>query len=359
MESRQEVHQRALAGSARPHQSDHLAALRMQLNLLQHAAGVVVIGETHILEYDLVRKGRKRFCAGLFADFLLPIQVGEHLRAHTQHSLELLIDIAGSLDGHVGTEHGIQEGEELAFGHELVADLIARIEKQKRDGDGAQEIHQRSGDDRSADPAHVFAKQAASRFPELGDFEGFHSESFDDAIAGDCFLKDLAEFAEAGLAVFGGATNLAAEFIDRKDDHGEEHDRAQGHSPVQRKNDHDEDEEGETFAEEIGEMLGERDARALDIVDGHGEKPAGGMVLEETDGLADQLGVNGVAQIGDRGVADVLNLRGSQIFGHGFNAEDHQESEKENCLYVVEAGGEKGIEVNDVIGEGDFAERKF
>src|SRR6185369_1590706 len=197
------------------------------------------------------------------------------------------------------------------------------------------------------------------RFTELVDFEGFHAEGFNDAVARDRFLEDLAEFTEARLAVFGGAANLAAEFVDRKDDHREEHDRAQGHSPVQCENDGDKDEEGETFAEEIGKMLGERDARALDVVDDHGEKAAGGVVLEETDGLADQLGVNRVAQIGDRCVADVLNLRGSQIFGYGLDAEDHQEREKENCLYVVEAGGEKGIQVNDVFRKGDFAERKF
>ena len=247
MESRQEVHQRALAGSARPHQSDHLAALRMQLNLLQHAAGVVVIGETHILEYDLVRKGRKRFCAGLFADFLLPIQVGEHLRAHTQHSLELLIDIAGSLDGHVGTEHGIQEGEELAFGHELVADLIARIEKQKRDGDGAQEIHQRSGDDRSADPAHVFTEKPARRFAELANLKILHAEGFYDAITADRFLQNLAKVAQACLTVFRGAPDFAAELVYRPSDKRQQEAATEGHSPIDPQQHGNKNDERKTF----------------------------------------------------------------------------------------------------------------
>ena len=81
--------------------------------------------------------------------------------------------------------------------------LVTRDEDEHGDDDGAEEIHDRRSDNRGADPAHVFAKQAASRFTELGDFEGFHAESFDHAIARNRFLKDLAEFTEAGLTVLG------------------------------------------------------------------------------------------------------------------------------------------------------------
>ena len=95
-------------------------------------------------------------------------------------------------------------------------------------------IHHRRGDDRGAHPAHVFAQQTARGFAELRDFEIFHAEGFYDAIAADGLLKNLAEFTQAGLAVFGGAANLAAKFADRKNDQRKEHDRAERHFPVER-----------------------------------------------------------------------------------------------------------------------------
>ena len=118
------------------------------------------------------------------------------------------------------------------------------------------------------------------------------------------------------------------------------------------------DDQRKTFAKQVGEIFRERDAGALDVVDGDGEQTAGRMVLEETDGLANDLGVDVVAQIGDGGVADVLDLRRAQIFGDGLDAEDHQQREEENRFDVVEAGGKEGIQVDDVIGERNLSERK-
>src|SRR3954451_4495128 len=97
-------------------------------------------------------------------------------------------------------------------------DLISRDEDKHGDDDGAEKIHHWRSDDRSAHPAHVFTKQAPRRFTELGDFECLHAESFHHTIAGDGFLKDLAEFAKARLAVFGRAANLATELVHRKND---------------------------------------------------------------------------------------------------------------------------------------------
>ena len=156
-------------------------------------------------------------------------------------------------------------------------------------------------------------RRAVSR--NLRDLERFHAECFYDAIAGNGFLEDLAEFAETRLAVFGGAANFAAEFADGKDNQRQENDGAERHPPVQCEHDGDEDNQRETFAEKVGEIFGKRDARAFDVVDGDGEQASGRMVLEEADRLPDDFGVNVVTQIGDGGVADVLDLRRAQIFG--------------------------------------------
>src|SRR5580704_4385546 len=82
------------------------------------------------------------------------------------------------------------------------------------------------------------------------------------------------------------------------------------------------------------------------------------MMLKEADRLADDLGVNVVAEIGDGGVSDILNFRRAQIFGDGLDAKNHEQREKENRFDVVETGRKEGIEINRVIGEWNFSERE-
>src|ERR1700761_4444776 len=57
-------------------------------------------------------------------------------------------------------------------------------------------------------------------------------------------------------------------------------------------------------------------------------------------------------------MADVLNLRRTQIFGDGLDEKDHQEREEENRFDVVEARRKKRVQVNGVVGERNFSERK-
>jgi hypothetical protein len=53
--------------------------------------------------------------------------------------------------------------------------------------------------------------------------------------------KNLAEIAEAGLTVLCGAADFAPELVDWQDDHGQEHDGAECHSPVEVEHHRDED----------------------------------------------------------------------------------------------------------------------
>ena len=166
--------------------------------------------------------------------FFVEIEIREDLRAGALRGLELLIDRAHALERRVGLEQREDKGEEYAERHDAAMNLIAGDEDQHGDHDRAEQVHHRRSDDGGAHPAHVFAQQAARGFLELRDLERLHAEGFDDAIAGDGLLKDLAEFAEARLAVFGGAANLAAELADGKHDQRQENDRAQRHAPVER-----------------------------------------------------------------------------------------------------------------------------
>src|SRR5262249_49145852 len=156
----------------------------------------------------------------------------------------------------VRLEQREDKSEEDAERHDAAMDLIARDENQHGNHDRAEQVHHRRGDDGSANPAHIFAKEAAGGFLELRDFKALHAEGFYDAIAGDGFLNDLAELTETRLAALGGATDFPAELTDGKDDERQENDRVKRHAPVESDDDSDEDDEREALAKEIGEVFG-------------------------------------------------------------------------------------------------------
>src|SRR5258708_36643039 len=95
----------------------------------------------------------------------------------------------------------------------MQSNLLPGVQEKQRNGDGAEEVHERSGDHRGTHPAHVFAEQSLRGFAEFANFKVFHAEGFDNAIAADGLLQDLAQVAEAGLAVLRRPANPAAGFV--------------------------------------------------------------------------------------------------------------------------------------------------
>src|SRR5438874_9188141 len=55
----------------------------------------------------LFRSLRARHLAYLF----LPVEISKYFRAGTQGGLKLLVNVANALEGHVGIEHGVDEGD--------------------------------------------------------------------------------------------------------------------------------------------------------------------------------------------------------------------------------------------------------
>src|SRR5277367_5076498 len=94
----------------------------------------------------------------------------------------------------------------------MQANLIACVEQEERNDDSSQHIHERRRNDSRANPAHILAQQSARGFMEFADFEIFHAEGFDDAVASSCFLQNLAQVAKPLLAVFCRATNPSRKF---------------------------------------------------------------------------------------------------------------------------------------------------
>ncbi len=82
------------------------------------------------------------------------------------------------------------------------------------------------------------------------------------------------------------------------------------------------------------------------------------MVLKKAYGLADDAGVDLVAQIGDGGEAAMLNLHRANVFGDGFAKKENDERNGENRPDVMDARGKIIIEIDDPATPGNRAERQ-
>ncbi len=346
VEARQQIDQGGFSRTARTDQSDHFSPARAQTNVPQNDGSVASIGKTHGVEFDFARERRQRPRAGLLAFFFLLIQIRKHLGAGALRILKLLINLADALQRHVGVEHGVKKGQKNAGRHLAGLDLVARVQKEQRNDDGAEQVHQRRGGHRGAHPAHALAQQAARSLAELADLEILHAEGFDHAVSADRLLQNLAELAEAALAAFRGVTDLSAEFSDGKNDQGKHHAHSEGHLPIDVEHHREKDNQRETFLKEIREIFGERDARFLDVVDDRRQHTTRRVMLEKSDGLTDDFCVDVIAQVGDGRVPGVLNFGYAEIFGDAFENENHHERDAEDGPHMVNARREKLIEVD-------------
>ena len=184
---------------------------------------------------------------------------------------------------------------------------------------------------------------------KFSDFKIFHSEGFHDTVASRGFLKNLAEIGKTGLAVLRGTSNFARKLANRKGDERKKNGGGERHFPVHPKKHADQDDQAESFLKEVGEIFGESHARAFDIIDGGGKKPADWIVLKESDGLPDNFCVDLVANIGNGRLSDILNFGQTEIFRDGFCHEQSGERNSEERCDVVETRRQKIIQVHDTV----------
>src|SRR4029077_7990618 len=232
VEARQQIDQGGFSRAARTDQGDDLPAARAKSNILQDHGIVPAVGKAYIVKFDFAGEGEQRWRAGLLALFFLLIQIGEDLGAGALRILKLLIDLADALQGHISVEHGVEKSQKNTGRHALSFDLIACIQEEKRNDDGAEQIHQRRGGHRGTHPAHALAQQAARGLAEFAELEVLHAEGLDHAISAYRLLQNLAELAETALAVFGRLADLSAKFADGKNDQGKHHADGQRHLPI-------------------------------------------------------------------------------------------------------------------------------
>src|SRR5260370_7112253 len=81
------------------------------------------------------------------------------------------------------------------------------------------------------------------------------------------------------------------QFPHRPDHHRKEEDRSKGHPPIDLEKHGEEDEQTKPLAKGVREVLGESQSRAFDVIYDRGNQASRRLVLEEPDGLTDELGI--------------------------------------------------------------------
>src|SRR5258708_12624563 len=76
-------------------------------------------------------------------------------------------------------------------------------------------MQDRGGSSRRAHPAHVFSQQAPSGIVKFSRLELLHAKRFNHAITAGGLLNNLAQLAQAVLAVFSRTSNFSAKFSHR------------------------------------------------------------------------------------------------------------------------------------------------
>ena len=193
----------------------------------------------------------------------------------------------------------------------------------------------------------------AQQLPEL------HVESFHDAIAGDGLVQDVLNVGELVLAAAGSAAHIAADAEDRAHSNEPEDREDPGQAPAERDHDNHHEGEREGLLQEVGEDRRGHVLHALDVVDEGGEQRAGGVLLEEGDGAAQDRLVEVVAHVGDHAEAGVVGEISAGVVANALEQRGGDEREGDHGPVVVEARRDQVLEGDvDVPARTDFAEQR-
>ncbi len=138
VETHQQRGERRLAGAAGADQGDHLALFHCEGDVGEHGA----VGRVRVLEADTVIDDRlaellQLACAGFLAHQRPAVEVFEDALAGSGGLLEDVVNAGEALDRLVEQQQRGDERHEVAGGHLVRLDLLARVGEQADDGEGA------------------------------------------------------------------------------------------------------------------------------------------------------------------------------------------------------------------------------
>src|ERR1700728_342505 len=357
VETRQEIHEGGFSSATGTDDGHDSSRGNLHIDILQDQS-VVIVSESDAIEFNGPGKRRQRLRSGQLHRFTRQIDEGEDLLGDSGGLKEKLVHVAEAFDWLVGLEERVGERYEQTHAHATGLDFAASEKQNERNHDGTEQIHDRRSGGERANPTHVFVQQLARGLTEFADFEAFHAEGLHDAIAGDRFLENLAQVREPRAAFFRRTADLATEFADRPHHQWNQDRGAQRHAPVDDQQNGDKRDQREALAEPFRKPIGKRVANLLDIGDHRGHHAPDRIVLEESDGLLDDLFVNLIANVGDDGKPHVLDQNAADIFANSFHERHQQERDCEYGPHVMKMARCKGVQIHHVAGEGNLEERQ-
>ena len=202
-----QMHQRAFARAARTHHRDNFARFHFQIDIAQNLRALVAIRRrrrsTHSRSGCLLENGGSGFALRLFLDVVLRVHEPKNLRGRAERLLEIVVEERKLAHRVVRLKTAMMNATKGSRRELAVSNLVAAQQQQQRNGDRAENIHQRRTDRRRCHRAQVGPEQPLRGLAEARDLPRFHAEGFHDAVAGDGFLKNVLDVGQFVLPARG------------------------------------------------------------------------------------------------------------------------------------------------------------
>ena len=228
-------------------------------------------------------------------------------------------------------------------------DLLARVGEQADDGEGADQLDERGRHGLLEHVLQVGAQQLLRGVAETAGLVRFGVEGFDDHVAAQRLLQDLVELALFFLRAAAGAADAASDLARRQDHERQDDEAEQREPPILADDDQGQHNSGEELAEQVGEDVGDGDLHLIDIVHDRRHQPAGGLRLEEFGALLLHLVEDGVAEVRDRGEADVVDEVVPEIIADALDQEDAEQRDGDHGPDIVDGGGDEAVQVDAMV----------
>ena len=187
--------------------------------------------------------------------------------------------------------------------------------------------------------AHAGAEIGPVGLPEAPLLEVLPGKGLDDPLSRQALLEHRVEAGIEHLGVVGDAADAFPQPDDEHHCQGKDRHGQQGQAPIPVEDHRTEPQDGEGVLKSAGHHPGHGVLQQVDIVGEAAHQGAGGLAVEEGQGLAHQGGKEVVPESGDGGVADVAHL---VVVGvrqealEGVKQDDQGRQQVEHMFFVTE-----------------------
>src|SRR5262249_35607913 len=164
-------------------------------------------------------------------------------------------------------EHRHDEHEKCTGGEDVLFDLVATDEEEKRDSYGANHIPQRGAKGLGAPKTQVGGEQSPRNSAEAATFPALPVKSLYDVIANDSLVQQVLNFGELVLSQPCGVTHLRTNLARRRNHYRNEQDENPGQLSAAYYDDTGQKEKREQLLQELSQDSRHRVLHTLNIVD--------------------------------------------------------------------------------------------